>query len=102
MVPAPRRPYGRSPQRQRGAAIARRKDGLMDRFIVGTITLTVAMVLLAESAGAAGPPAGPLTRCPADSVVSGAGCMDKYEASVWGGPNPTKTKPGRGKRIQPG
>jgi len=38
---------------------------------------------------AGGPPSAPLTRCPRDSVVSGSGCMDKYEASVWRVPNPT-------------
>src|SRR5262249_60308215 len=40
-------------------------------------------------ARAGGPPSAPLTRCPRDSVVSGSGCLDKYEASVWRVPNPT-------------
>jgi formylglycine-generating enzyme required for sulfatase activity len=76
----------------------------MDRFIVRVIRITVpvAMVLLAAPSGAAGPPAGPLTKCPADSVVSGAGCMDKYEASVWRVPNPTTTNAGLVRRIQQG
>jgi len=74
----------------------------MDRFIVRTITVTVATVLVAASAGAAGPPAGPLTKCPADSVVSGAGCMDRYEASVWRVPNPTTTNAALVRRIQVG
>jgi len=41
------------------------------------------MLLLAGAARGGGPPSGPLTKCPADAVVSGPGCMDKYEASVW-------------------
>ena len=53
------------------------------------IAMAVAVALLAGAAGAAGPPGGPLSRCAADAVVSGAGCMDKYEASVWRVPNPT-------------
>jgi formylglycine-generating enzyme required for sulfatase activity len=51
--------------------------------------MAAALVLLVGAAGAAGPPGGPLTKCPVDAVVSGAGCMDKYEASVWRVPNPT-------------
>jgi formylglycine-generating enzyme required for sulfatase activity len=47
------------------------------------MTVAMALVLLAGAAGAAGPPSAPLKRCPADSVVAGAGCMDKFEASVW-------------------
>jgi len=35
------------------------------------ITLSAALALLASTAGAAGPPSGPLAKCPADSVVSG-------------------------------
>jgi Sulfatase-modifying factor enzyme 1 len=53
------------------------------------IAMAAAVALLAGAAGAAGPPGGPLSRCAADAVVSGAGCMDKYEASVWRVPNPT-------------
>lgn len=39
--------------------------------------------LAAHHAHAAGPPSGPLTKCPPDAVISGTVCMDKYEASVW-------------------
>jgi len=54
------------------------------------ITVSAALVLLlAGAAGAADPPGRPLTTCPVDAVVSGGGCMDKYEASVWRVPNPT-------------
>src|SRR4029453_15087663 len=60
----------------------------MSSFRNGT-TVAAAVVLLAGAAGAAGPPGGALTKCPVDAVVSGAGCMDKYEASVWRVPNPT-------------
>jgi hypothetical protein len=35
------------------------------------IALSAALALLASTAVAAGPPGGPLTKCPADSVVSG-------------------------------
>lgn len=52
------------------------------------LTGALAAVLLAGPAGATSPPSGPLTKCPPDAVVSGAGCMDKYEASVWRVPNP--------------
>ncbi len=45
-------------------------------------------LLLTNTAWAAGPPSGPLRRCPVDAVVSGAGCMDKYEAGVWRVPDP--------------
>src|SRR5262249_19187308 len=39
---------------------------------------------------------------PVDAVVSGAGCMDKYEASVWRVPNPTTTNAALVRRIQQG
>jgi formylglycine-generating enzyme required for sulfatase activity len=64
--------------------------------------VTAALVLLAGVAGAAGPPSRPLTKCPVDAVVSGAGCMDRYEASVWRVPNPTTTNASLVKRIQLG
>jgi formylglycine-generating enzyme required for sulfatase activity len=66
------------------------------------ITAAAAVVLLAGAAGAAGPPGGALTKCPVDAVVSGAGCMDKYEASVWRVPNATTTNKGLVARIQQG
>ena len=59
------------------------------RHISNEMAAAAAVVLLAGAAGAAGPPSGPLTKCPVDAVVSGAGCMDKYEASVWRVPDPT-------------
>src|SRR5262245_42388210 len=70
--------------------------------IVRAITVPLAMVLLAAPADSAGPPAGALKKCPADSVVSGAGCMDKYEASVWRVPGATTTNKGLVARIQRG
>jgi hypothetical protein len=52
-------------------------------------TLTLAATLpTAGAVTAGGPPGGPLTACPPDAIVSGTGCMDKYEASVWRVPNP--------------
>jgi hypothetical protein len=64
--------------------------------------VAAAVMLLAGAAGAAGPPSGPLRKCPADAVVSGAGCMDKFEASVWRLPNPTTTNRALVARIQEG
>ncbi len=74
----------------------------MERFIVRGAAVLVALVMLAAQAGAAGPPAGALKKCPADSVVSGAGCVDKYEASVWRVPNPTTRNAALVRRIQQG
>jgi hypothetical protein len=53
--------------------------------------MLVALLVLAATTvtRAGGPPSAQLTRCPRDSVVSGSGCMDKYEASVWRVPNAT-------------
>ena len=59
------------------------------RHISNGIATAVAVALLAGAAGASGPPSGPLTKCPADAVVSGTVCIDKYEASVWRVPNAT-------------
>ena len=64
--------------------------------------MAAALVLLAGAAGATGPPSGPLKKCPADSVVSGAGCMDKFEASVWRVPSSTTTNRALVLRIQQG
>lgn len=61
----------------------------MVRYATFGTTISAALVLLAAAAGAVSPPSGPLKRCPVDAVVSGAGCMDKYEASVWRVPSPT-------------
>lgn len=57
------------------------------------LTVVLALGLLATTAGAQG--AKPLKKCPQDSVVSGAVCMDKYEASAWRVPDPT----GANKRL---
>src|SRR5512143_1136801 len=64
--------------------------------------MLLATVLLAAPARSAAPPAGPVTKCPRDAVVSGSGCMDMYEASVWRVPNPTTTNGGLVKSIQRG
>jgi formylglycine-generating enzyme required for sulfatase activity len=61
---------------------------------------TTTALLLATSAGAQGTK--PLKKCPADSVVSGTVCMDKYEASVWRVPNPLTLNRGLVARIQGG
>jgi formylglycine-generating enzyme required for sulfatase activity len=66
------------------------------------LMVAAAVLMLTGVAGAAGPPAGPLTRCPVDAVVSGAGCMDKYEASVWRVPNPTTSNRALVTQIQQG
>jgi hypothetical protein len=52
-----------------------------------TVTAAALSLFLVGAAEAAGPPSGPLKRCPADAVVAGVGCLDKYEASVWRVPN---------------
>src|SRR5262249_22905429 len=62
----------------------------------------IALAALVLLASAAGPSSGPLRKCPADAVVSGAECMDKYEASVWRVPNPTTTNRALVARIQQG
>ena len=72
------------------------------RRIVRVITASAAAVLMAGAAMAAGPPSGPLTKCPVDAVMSGAACMDKYEASVWRVPNATTTNQGLIARIRKG
>jgi len=72
------------------------------RHISNGIPVAAAVLLLAGAARAAGPPGGPLTKCPVDAVVSGAGCMDQYEASVWRVPNPTTTNKRLVAKIQQG
>jgi hypothetical protein len=64
------------------------------------VTLAAGLVLLASAAEAQG--ARPLTRCPADAVISGTVCMDKYEASVWRVPNPLGANKGLVKKVQQG
>ena len=67
------------------------------------VMLATLLVLAATSVTrAGGPPSGPLMRCPRDSVVSGSGCMDKYEASVWRVPNATTQNRSLVLRIQSG
>ena len=66
------------------------------------ITVAAALALLTGAAGAAGPPSAPVLRCAADAVVSGAGCMDKYEASVWRVPEPLGANRILVRRIQQG
>lgn len=64
--------------------------------------LAAALVMHAASAAATGFPRIPVTRCGVDAVVSGAGCMDKFEASVWRVPNPTMTNALLVRKIQLG
>ena len=73
----------------------------MGRVSLG-ITVAAAVVLLVGAAEAAGPPAGPVGKCPPDAAVSGAGCMDKYEASVWRVTDPLGVNRALVKRIQQG
>lgn len=66
-----------------------------------TFLLTVLLAL--SGAGVAGAQGGkPLAKCPADAVVSGTVCMDRYEASVWRIANPTTTNKALVKKIQAG
>ena len=66
------------------------------------VTIAAALMALPNAAAAAAPPSGPLKSCPADAVVSGTVCMDKYEASVWRVPNSTTTNKGLVVKIQQG
>ena len=66
------------------------------------IRVAAALALLTGAAGAAGPPSAAVSRCAVDAVVSGAGCMDKYEASVWRVPNPTTANTKLVTKIQSG
>src|SRR5262245_12090523 len=70
------------------------------RRLLQRIVVSAALVLLAGTAGAQG--AKPLKKCPADSVVSGTICIDKYEASVWRVPNPTTANKTLVAKIQQG
>ncbi len=72
------------------------------RQVSRVITVSAALMLLASTAGAGGPPSGPLKKCPVDAVVSGTVCMDKYEASVWRVPLATTLNAGLVKKIQKG
>jgi formylglycine-generating enzyme required for sulfatase activity len=72
------------------------------RHIWKGMTMAAAVVLSTGVAGAAGPPSGALTRCAPDAVVAGAGCMDKFEASVWRVPDPLGANRSLVRRIQQG
>ncbi len=74
----------------------------MRQVSLGITVSAALMLLLAGAAGAADPPGRPLTTCPADAVVSGTGCMDKYEASVWRVPNPTTLNSDLVRKIKSG
>ena len=62
--------------------------------------MSIASLLLASTAEAQG--ASRSRSAPADAVVSGTVCMDKYEASVWRVPDPTTSNKGLVKKIQQG
>jgi Sulfatase-modifying factor enzyme 1 len=64
--------------------------------------VAVAMIVLAAAAGAASPPRSPFKKCAVDAVVSGAACMDKYEASVWRVPRPATANRKLVAKIQQG
>jgi len=68
----------------------------MTRIVVGT----TAGLLLAGTAQAQG--AKVLKKCPADAVVSGTVCMDKYEASVWRLTDPLGAGAGLVKKVKAG
>src|SRR5262245_34192959 len=78
------------------------KERVMRHIFSNGIATAVAVALLACAAGAAGPPSGPLSRCAVDAAVSGAGCLDKYEANVRRVPNPTTVNKDVGGRIRRG
>src|SRR5258705_1160312 len=64
---------------------AKQEERVMRHISNGIAVAAVVVLLLAGAAGAVDPPGGPLEQCPVDALVSGAGCMDKHEASVWRG-----------------
>src|SRR5688572_26590826 len=66
------------------------------------IRIATGIIILASITEAAGPPSGPLSRCPPDAVISGASCVDRFEASVWRVPEPTTTNRRLVRRIQTG
>jgi hypothetical protein len=70
------------------------------RTLLRGITTATAVVLLAGAALAQN--GEPITRCALDAVLSGAVCMDRYEASVWRVPNPTTTNRALVTRIRQG
>ncbi|MFN8544930.1 MAG: SUMF1/EgtB/PvdO family nonheme iron enzyme [Candidatus Binatia bacterium] len=66
------------------AVLCQKKSGAV--FVRVACKKKEAAVDLAQfgAVGPQGPPGvGPLTTCPADSVLVGTTCVDKYEASVW-------------------
>jgi formylglycine-generating enzyme required for sulfatase activity len=70
------------------------------QHVLRAITLSATLMLLASTAAAQG--VKPLKKCAPDAVVSGAICMDRYEASVWRVPGPTTINKGLVKKIQLG
>lgn len=77
----------------------------MGKGAATSMAAIAATLLLATEAMAAGPPSGPLKKCPPDAVVSGTVCMDKYEASVWRIPATNlagKSNAGLIKKVQKG
>jgi hypothetical protein len=68
-----------------------KRESMTKRMLGAGAVLAVGASLVAGAAGAGGPPAAALKKCPPDAVISGSTCMDKYEASVWRVPNPTTT-----------
>lgn len=73
----------------------------MQNVLKTTIGLA-ALATLVGTPAAAGPPPRPVTKCPPDAVVSGTGCIDRYEASVWRVPQSATTNRSLVLRIQQG
>lgn len=61
-----------------------------------TLAITGALVIALGAQAHAAP------KCPPDSVRSGTGCMDKYEASAWRIPNPTTSNKSLVSKVQKG
>ena len=70
--------------------------------LILNLSLAIALATDTATVAAAGFPRTPVTRCADDAVPSGAGCMDKYEASVWRVPSPTTTNASLVRKIQLG
>jgi hypothetical protein len=69
---------------------------------VPKVAVSTALLVCATSAAAAGFPGLAVRRCAADAVVAGTVCLDRYEASVWRVPNPTRENAPLVKEIRSG
>jgi hypothetical protein len=68
-----------------------------------TWVIAIAIAFLTWTGSAhAGPPKDPPSKCAPDAALVGAGCVDKYEASVWRIPDPLGDNKGLVKKVRKG